>query len=212
MMIDTKSHEHDPLTINQASTLREKLSHAMEVHTKATLSLCALLFESYFGTVKIGANETSLAIAWGFESWEDYVEHELGIHMGTAMSYVRVYDELSVRRNFPAGALPNSITKLRVLALMSRKKGVDINEWAAKSKTLSCCEMQEAYDSMIGGKGRKRNCSFSMKWNAIRPLLNQVKVAKQTFGVGTNGEALSLIVDQWAELHTKSQIRTKKAS
>jgi hypothetical protein len=116
------------LTDDQASTLRNDLQSAMAEHTKACLRLARGLFESYYGTVTVKGVETPLYNAWGFESWDEYVENELSIHMGTARSYVRVHDELVIRRDFPEGHLPNSISKLRLLARVSARPSTDGRE------------------------------------------------------------------------------------
>jgi hypothetical protein len=208
-MTDTSTYN-----ATESNSLRARLIEAMAAQTGATLVLCKLLFESYYGSARIGNRDIPLAVAWGHENWDEYVEHELGIHMGTAASYVHVYDELMNRRQFGDGELPNSITKLKLLARLSRKKGLDIHDWAKKSKAMSCCELQAEVDA-LGGKGvRRRTLAFYMQWNAASKTMSRLKSAKESLGASTNGEALAKIVEQWSDLNEKtSRIRTigKKA-
>ena len=200
----TTSIQGQALTENQCNELRDRLLQAAETHTRAAHALCKLLFESYFATVKIGKKEMPLAEAWGHESWEEYVEHELGMHVGTAKSYVRVYDELIVRRGLQPEALPQSITKLRVLAKVSRKPDADIKEWVSKANAMGCCEFDAAADVERTGRERKRNIAFNMRWTEAGKTMARIKQAKESLGVETSGEALATIVEQWTDLHDKS--------
>lgn len=196
----------DTVNEQKAAALREQLREACVASTKATLEVARLLYEVYYTTTRVGKVEVSLAEAWGFESFDEYVEHELHMHMGPAHALIEVWDELYTRRSFQPGQLPNSITKLKLLARLSRRypNDNDIKPWLAKAADLSCCEFQDEFDALIFGRGRKRAVSFSFKTNAAKQVLQRVATAKEVFGVTTNGEALAKIVEEWSEMMEKT--------
>lgn len=202
------------LTEKQASELRGELRSAIAAHTKAAIRVARGLFEVKWATTRDKGSDVPLAVAWGFDDFEDYCEHELGIHGGTANLYALVYDELCVRRSFDDGILPDSITKLKVLARVSRhvKDGRVLQGWIARSRELGCCDLEDAVETeLFGGRGRKRTLSFYMKWSRVAPLLKRIHEARTQYGVGTNGEALTEIVNDWAARHEEGASKKQRA-
>jgi len=201
-------------TESYATEVRTKLRSLMDASTKTALAVAELLFGVYYDSVKTKSGDVPIWQAWGFESFGDYAEVELEIHHGAAMAYVFVWDELYVRRSFEPGVLPNSITKLKQLARISRKHRGDTREilrWVARSKEMNCCEFENAVDQEFGERGRRRTIGFVLKWTKARELMKAVGSAKEEFGVSTNGEALTQIVDEWLD-YKKSAGRRAKAS
>lgn len=203
-----------PLAAGAADKLREELRDACKEHTKAAMRIAKGLFDVCYGTVTTAKDgEIPVALAWGHESFSEYAEHELGIHAGTARDYVLVYDELVIRRSFPDGHLPDSITKLKLLARISRRTpdARDLNRWIGKARDMSCCELENAVDAEFGERGKRKNMSFYMKWSHIKPVQKGIDEAKELFGVETNGEALAQIVGQWAEMRSRGPVKIRRA-
>lgn len=189
-----------------AAELRKQLHHAVALQTKAGIEVCKLLYFAKWGTTKVKGQELALAVAWGWEDFDDFAEHEMGIHQGTAHIYAGVYDELFIRRAMElqhntGGILPHSITKLKKLARLSRKPTTDVatlKKWIGKAREMSCCEFENAIDSEIEGKSKRKNVGFSMKWGQAKIVYQALKSAKEHFGVHSNGEALAKIAQSWS--------------
>jgi hypothetical protein len=198
----------------EAKEKRELARSAATAHTRVSLHLAKLLFEIYFDRVMIGKDEVQLTLAWGWESFDEYAERELGIHKGTAHSLIRVYDELVVHRQFEEKDLPDSIAKLKQLAKVSRQNKGTLSEWIKKAREMSCCEFEEAVEIETGsGKGKKKNLSFYVKWGHAKRLMGTIREAKEEFGDATTGEALSHIVEQWGDLRQRTaKIKRLKAA
>jgi hypothetical protein len=186
------------LSAEQAAKLRADAKSAMASATGAAIALCRALYNVMFGqTVDAKGNTINLWEAWRFDSFDDYAEHELHIHQTTARSYVRVWDELFTRRGdvIDAKSLPDSIQQLRMLARISGRSNVDANTlkfWIKKANELSCCEFEAEVEKKFGfGKGKKRSWSVDLPWAKAKETLAAVREAREFFGVGTNGEALS---------------------
>jgi hypothetical protein len=124
-----------------------------------------------------------------------------------------MHEELFCKREFQEGTLPTSITKLRQLARVSKrcKDERQLRSWVAKSKEMSCCEFEEAVENEFGeGSGRFKRLGFSLKLSSYTSLLRKLRGARESFGVQSNGEALTKIVDEWTQLHQNvDRVRTK---
>jgi hypothetical protein len=201
----------DPHTFTpeQSEQLRAHVLDQLKVHTDACIGLAKAFFEVFYGTVK-GTN-ASLVMTWGFDDFDHFVEKELLWHGGTARSYIRVYDELCVRRQFNEGALPPSITALRELSKISRKviDARELDRWIKRSRELTACEFKAEVEAFLYGKhGKRRTIGFAMQWTAAGRCLKRIREARETLGLGTNGEALERILNEWAlGKRTTSELR-----
>lgn len=203
------------LTEVKSDALRQEIRDLCRAHTKACLMLAKGLFEVYYGTVEKGGGALSLHEAWGYETFGEYAEHELGIHAGTAMRYVEVYDELVVKRGFldpKTGAsfgktvLPDSIGKLRILAVISRRvtDTRELVKWIARSLELSSCDFEAEVDKVFHtGHGRKGSLSFQVPWQRLKPIVKALDAAKEQYECSNRAEALSRIVEDWASRQDK---------
>jgi hypothetical protein len=194
----------------KSDALRQDLRNLCQTHTRACLMLAKGLFDVYYGTVERSGGALALHEAWGYETFGEYAEHELGIHAGPAMRYIAVYDELVIKRGFldpKTGAsfgktvLPDSISKLRILAEISRRvtDTRDLVKWISRSLELSPCDFEAEVDKQFHiGKGRKGNITFHVPWTRLKPIMKALEAAKEQYSCANRAEALSRIVDEWA--------------
>ncbi len=199
----------------EATALRSKIATAMIAHTKANLAVAELLFDACYGYVRRGNEDVPLALAWGHDDFDEYAEHELGLHQTTARGLVVIYEELYIRRSFNEGMLPNSITKLRLLAKVSRrvKDGAAMNRWVGKARELSCCELEEQVESEFGNDRKFRPLGFRLKLSKYTGFVRKMRSAREELQVASNGEALSMIVDEWYDRHhSKEGVRAKRSA
>jgi hypothetical protein len=202
------------MTEAEATELRAAVKKAKEASTRSSLALAELLFKVCYGSVRKGGADIDLALAWGHDDFDEFAEHELEIHQTTARSLVVLWEELFERRRYSIDNLPHSMTKLRQLAKVSKKAGTDgrtMNGWVAKAREMSCCEFEAAVDDAFGESKKYRPLGFRVKLSKFPAFMKRVKSARDSFGVQSNGEALSMIVDEWYEQHQKED-RTRKKS
>ena len=191
--------EPHSFTTEQSTQLRAHVRDQMRAQTDACMGLAKALFEVCHGTIK--GSDQELAHAWGFESFEEFAEKELLMHGGTARSYVRVYDELCVRRQFDEGTLPPSITALRELAKVSRKltDKREVDRWIKRAHELTACELKAEVEMEIyGKKGRFRHIGFHMQWAVASRCMKRIREARESLGMKTNGETLERILIEYA--------------
>jgi hypothetical protein len=191
--------DKNTFTVEQSDKLRSHVFDQVKQQTEASIGLAKALYEIHYGTIR--GTEKKVVEAWGFSDFAAFCEKELKLHGGTCVSYVRVYDELCVRRNFDEGVLPPSITALRELAKISRKvtDQRELHSWIKKGNTLTACEFKDEVEvALYGKKGRKRQIGFSMSFAAAGRCLSRIRAVRDELGVDTNGEALERIINQYA--------------
>lgn len=198
----------------QAKDLRGKAIAAAEAHTKSALALGEILFQIYYGSILIGNKELSLAQAWKFENFHEYVESELGMHGSTAYRYVMVHDTLVLGAGIDQQQLPKSITKLMQLARLARsdRDQRGLKGWLKKANEMTCCEFEAEVDEALGGKGGHKQVSFYMRNAQATSMYRHIKRAKEVLGTHTNGETLSEILTQWSDLQASTTKLRKVAS
>lgn len=210
-----KDRTGNSLSLAEASTLRENVRTAMKGQTDATVQTAKLLFNVCYGTVRQGTEDVQLVIAWGHDNFDLFAEDELGMHMTTARGLVYMYEELYMRRDFPAGYYPDSITKLRQLTRVSKKvrNEMQFKTWVGKAKEMSCCDFEMAVEEEFG-EGRKfKRLGFSLKLSHYTTMLRRLRVARESFDVASNGEALNKIVEEWSDLHERTdRVRKRKSA
>lgn len=187
-------------TDKQAADLREKAKDHADAATRSALALAAVLFEIKFSVVKLGGAETPLVVAWKWDDFHEYCEHELGMHGSTAESYVHVHDVLILSEGLKTEDLPKSITKLIQLARVAKKQGQNPKAWIKKAHDMSCCEFQAAVEEELTGRPLHRGYSFWMSNKDIRTVERALKRAKEILGTKHNGETLAAVVDEWAKV------------
>jgi hypothetical protein len=196
-------------TTEKAEELRKSLKAAAKDVTDSNIRLAKLLFDAYFTKV----DGIPIVETWGFESFEEYVERELEIHFGPAVGLIRVYDEFCIKHSFPEGVLPQSITKLRDLAKISRAERLGkahLLKWIRDARDMSCCELKNAIDEELGHKAKKKTLSFYVKWGQAKTMMKTLRQAKETFGVDSKSEALQRIVAEWEENANAPRARVRR--
>lgn len=192
-------------TDRQASELRERAKTAAQAHARSALTLAAVLFEVYYGTVRIGSESVPLVRAWKYDDFHEYAEHELQMHGTTAYGYVAVHDTLILGAGLDPKDLPPSITKLRQLARIAREKGKSITVWIKRAHDMGCCEFQNAVDEHLGLTSITHSrLNFYIKSTQASQIQRNIKRAKESLGTKTNGETLATIVKQWSDLNDRS--------
>jgi hypothetical protein len=96
------------ISTSKADTLRQKAVTIVQEETKKILELAAILWETWACDVKVNGLDTPLWTAWDHDSWEQYVEVELGIHMTTASQFRRMHEIYNIELNGSASRTPAS--------------------------------------------------------------------------------------------------------
>ena len=188
----------------------------VEQETKKVLELASVLWETWACNVKVNGIDTPLWTAWDHDSWEAYVEVELGIHMTTAANFRRMHEVYNIDL---AGSIDSdsmngiSYTKLKILTRVVTKRNV--NGWLKKAKKLSCCELEEEVMHVLRGDGKVGAihtlailCTKNEQKRA-RDIIQQYQADNQT---RRPGEALLAILEEWNTIKTQVANRRKAAA
>lgn len=194
------------LTSRAADSLRHRAQEASKHNTSSVLSLAAVLWQTFNNRVAVAGKEVSLHQAWGFNTWFEYVEHELGIHQTTAAAYRKIHEiffiELSGAWQSEL-ARPISYTKLKVLCRVVTKKNV--NSWLKIAAKLSCCQLDVEVDRALGIANAGAIHTFSVpctasEFNKLRKL---VESARESFGDERRGKVLLQMLEEWSTIRAR---------
>jgi hypothetical protein len=190
------------MTTVSANKLRARARALTESETIARLEMAQVVHELYYGEVTIGGSEVPLYRFFGFESWFDYVEKEIGLHVSTAVNYRIVWDVFGVKLDgaWDKALLANvSFTKLRAIANVVDVRNV--NAWLRRAAKLTCCAVDDEVQAALHGRrprGARRRFGAFVTDRQLASIHTALDVAATQFpDAKTRGELLVRVVGQW---------------
>lgn len=201
--------EQTRLTEKKASALLDKVRSAVEAGAKADFDLCWLLYECDRSVVYIGDDPVFVYQTWGYETWYDFVEVEVGVHEQTANIYRkigRIFGEDMAGAWDSGNPLP--VTKMAILAAWSGLTRGNVQSKIKWAKSKTCCHMR---DELLGDQ-RGIHMAFGVTKQEQRDINKAIDLARKKFDEGddmTRGELLAAMVDQWSEIAKKERPKLK---
>ena len=187
------------LAKKEADALRKRTVDTNAIVTDAQFDLGEHLYNTYYETVKDSEyGEIAVWSSWGYDSWEEYVEVELGLHWTTARKYRKVYEIFWVDLNGAWGVdeLPESMTKMITLTQVPLTKK-NLNGWLTKARSLSCCGLQALAS---GEETEWSNLNMRLTKSAATEVGSLLDKNKKTFNVTSRGEVLLKILREWKSI------------
>jgi len=203
-------------TLNKltAESVRRKAQEASWKVTKSVMDLAEALWETYCHDVTVAGEQVPLWSAWGFKSWFDYAERELGIHQTTAAAYRRIHEvfEIDIKDQWDR-SLSSSYTKMRILCRVVTK--TNANSWLRKAARLSCCELEDQVLDAIG-KGRAgavHSFATSVTKRELAKINEVLADAREGFedDEERRGKILVRVLEEWQEIRRRTA-RAKRAA
>lgn len=184
--------EINKITRAESKMLRKAIQNVAEEHAKVWFKLCEMIHRVYYSG--IGDELAPVYEGWGFESWEDYVEEELGCHITTANSMRRCYHFFGVQMK---GTWKKQILSRQRMCVLADSPKVDkgnLNEWIRKAINLPICALES---ELFDRTDRRVSASFSMTMKnktivdkGIDALMDQIDKDGECL-FETRGEALA---------------------
>lgn len=176
------------ITRKRAELLLNNVRQIVRHGVKANLDLCQILHETFVSVLQEGEQWKFVWEVWGFKSWFDFVEIEIGMHENTANAYKKVWQVFGIDLEgawSPDDALP--ITKMKILSASDKLNKQNIKSWLKKAKAMTCCDLQHE----IYGEDVNRTFSVTVSQAGFRAISKALKTAREQFGDDkTNGELL----------------------
>ena len=202
------------LSTQNANLLRKKAVDATKQNTKSVLILAEVLWNTFRYNVKFNGIESSLWVAWGYKTWFEYVEHELGIHQSTAAAFRRIHEifQIELEGSFDKELFDQlSATKLRALCKVVNKKNV--NSWLRRAAKMSCCALDESILVAQNG-GIRANSTHTLailctktEQKKMRDIITE---AKELMGLERPGATLLRVLQEWNNSRVASELRHTK--
>jgi len=199
-----------------ADQLREMAKERSDHTSKSVMMLGEVLWRTYYDKVQIGGMPVSLFEAWGFGSWFEYVERELGIHQTTALHFRKIYTVFAI--DLKGAWDPNlivSFTKMKLLARVATK--ANVNSWLKKASKMSCCELEDEVMHELYGHARKGHMhSFlaSVTKTELKKIKEILAIAHEDFDqIDRRGELLVKVLEEWQIIHKRTRkVRAAKVA
>jgi hypothetical protein len=176
----------------EAANLRKELQASSQISNEAWWRQCELLHQVYYSG--IGDELKPIYQLWGYESFHDYVETELGLHIGTANAMVRTAHFFVVRMQGAFLVKHHLLSRQRMRALASHPDKVDkknLNNWVTQARNMTVCALEHKLD---GRKEHVKTFSFSFSPSEHAIVKEAIDELMATGEYGSRGEALIAIL------------------
>lgn len=193
------------LTEKRAEALLEKVRSAVEVSARADFDLCWLLYECDRSVVYVGDDPVYVYETWGYKTWFDFVEVEVGVHEQTANVYRKigkVFGE-DMAGAWDSGS-PLPVTKMAILAAWSGLTRGNVQAKVNWARNKTCCHLR---DELLGEQ-RAIHMAFGVTKQEQREINRAIDLARNRFDEGsdmTRGELLAAVVEQWSQIAKKER-------
>lgn len=177
------------VTKSEAKDLRAIAQDARENNETAQWKLADALHTIYYSGYKVGEDEyKDIFELWGYEDWYDYVESEVGIHVGRANMMIQTVHFFKVRMGDAWKGRYTSMTKMRAIATGPATSPKNVNELIRKAKTMKPCDL----DHELGhGHGHHRkSATFKLSESDHSALKDALDSLMATGEFTDRGEAL----------------------
>jgi len=190
------------LRAEAVSLSRKTAAHQFE------LARCLYHADTDFVVLQVDGEDVDTLVveSWGYTSAAQWAEHELGLHITTSRSYIKVYRLFGVQLNgmwTMDQLLPitKMIQLIRVLGPGSNQRTV--TAWLNRGRTLSCCDLTDAVDRAVHGLPHEGYRSFSSRctksdYLVIKSAIDRL-AGRRSDDPKTTGYLLARICEDWLE-------------
>lgn len=195
-------------TMNQsnANKLRTRIVELVQQEKRASFEIAEAIYELYYGTAEVGGagDEMPLYEFFGFKSWFQYVETEVGMHVSTAQGYRMVHDVFMIRLKDKWDSSVNvSFTKLKALTkLRDKLDGRNVNSWLKRASEMTACALEDEIALELYGRRRGGAHRHFLAMLTDRQLTEMNTILAQAYDefpdVDKRGDVLMKIVSQWS--------------
>lgn len=199
---EEQKKERNQISQAGAKALLDKVRQVVEISSQANFDLCQILYETDRAVVSVGGDIVFAYQTWGYKTWFDFVEEEVGLHEMTANAYRRVYEVFGVEL---AGAWdhgkPLPITKMKTLTAANLTKA-NVRSWLKKAEKMTCCQLvAEVY-----GTEEMRHFSASVTKRGLSDINRAMEAARDSFGEDLpKGDLLVKMLNEWSDIRRKTK-------
>lgn len=191
------------LSAKDATALRARAAQAARKGHRFTLDLAAIVWE--VATLRT-TEDTSLWEAWGFETFLDYVERELGLSGRTASQMRIVWEVFGVKLqgSWHEDQLVG-LTKMAMLAPVV--SSATASEWLLRAKSMTIRELAGALETESGEStpASKYDLHARLTATELRDVQAAMHHVRRIYGDRTQGAQLARIARGWLSAFRKAK-------
>lgn len=178
----------DEITKSEAKELRRTAQDARTKSDKAQWEQSVALHAIYYSGYSIGNDEVaSIYNLWGYDEWFDYVEGEIGMHVGKANRMVATAHFFTVKMKGHWNGTILSQNRMRTLSTAKMVTPKNLNTWIKKARDMTPCELDH---ELLGHAHGTKSMGFKFAPKDADLIRNQLQLIKEVEGCGTLAEAL----------------------
>lgn len=174
------------ITRGEAKQLLMSVRQAARASDEAHFEFCCALHAIYYGVV--GKDDQPVWESYGYGSWHDFVEKEVGLHSTTTLQMVSTAHFYTVRMVdvWEGQILPRQM--MRALASAGRKIVTKENfeAWMRRAMDMTPCDFEHA----LAGKHRKKHLGFSFDADTTKKLKTLLDDVCEEQGFTNRSDAL----------------------
>lgn len=186
-----------------ATSVRSRIVDLRESINSSYVEMCGLLY---------AVKKKELWSEWGFETFDKYIEDELGFHYRKAAYLLSTWEALVVNAKVPIEKLRDvQWTKARLIApLANEKNAAGLLE---KAKRMSQDELQSFVRTKRSEDGdaeseKVKRLTFTLIGDQIENVIQALEIAQQSTGSEKAGHQLNMICLEYnASQNTKHDLR-----
>lgn len=180
--------ELNEITKSEAKLLRRDAQDARTKSDKAGWEQAVALHRIYYSGYSINELEVApIYQLWGYEDWFDYVEQEIGIHVGKASRLVAMAHFFTVKMDKHWNKQVLSPTRMRTLSVAKAVTPQNLNAWITKARNMTPCQLDH---ELLGHAHGTKSVGFKFAPKDADLIRNQLQLIKEVEGCATLAEAL----------------------
>lgn len=176
------------ITKTEAKNLRRVAQDARTKSDKAQWEQGVALHRIYYSGYAINEEEVApIYQLWGYDEWFDFVEGEIGMHVGKASRMVATAHFFVVKMKGHWNGQILSQNRMRTLSTAKMVTTANLNAWITKARNMTPCELDH---QLLGHAHGTKSMGFRFAPKDADLIRNQLQLIKEVEGCGTLAEAL----------------------
>lgn len=176
------------ITKSEGKVLRKTAQDARTKSDVAQWEQAKALHAIYYSGYSIGDDEVEYIYKlWGYENWHDYVESEIGIHVGKANVMVQTAHFFVVKMGKDWNKQILSPTRMRTLAAAKQVTGKNLNAWITKARNMTPCQLDH---ELLGHNHNTKSMGFKFSPKTAEIIKERLEFMKREGGYATLSDAM----------------------
>ena len=191
------------ISMNEAKRLRVSVKLSAGSVAGAHLVLAKQFYEIRNGVIEVKGETIPLWQYWGYDNWENYVEHDTHFHYGWANAHIRMYEKVVIQcKDFFKATMIHDVGITNLIEVSKVITKSTAQTWLRKATEMSCCELKhEVMKYNFAAKGvampDARIFTRVMPGRVHKKMKKALKIGEEVFGYAAPYKTLEAMADEF---------------